>query len=95
MVGHLVESVRNAVTFLFVVQSKSGSTKILYKSTISPLGILHCDIQVSAYTAESFDHFIEALLAIMNPFPQRNSVLVMDNAAIHKSDQLAQMCEDR
>ncbi|KAF8330729.1 uncharacterized protein EI90DRAFT_2867159, partial [Cantharellus anzutake] len=67
-------------------------------------GILHCDIQVGTYMAKSFDHFIEALLATqagnrctltatMNPFPQRNSVLVMDNVAIHKSDQLAQMCE--
>jgi transposase len=58
-------------------------------------GILHCDIQVGAYTAEAFDHFVEALLAIMNPFPQQNSVLVMDNAAIHKSDRLVQMCEGR
>ena len=58
-------------------------------------GILHCDIQVGAYTAEAFDDFIEGLLAVLCPFPQRNSVLVMDNAAIHKSDQLLQMCEDQ
>jgi hypothetical protein len=58
-------------------------------------GILHCDIQVGAYTAETFDHFVAGLLTKMNHFPQRNSVLVMDNASIHKSEQLVQMCEDR
>jgi transposase len=58
-------------------------------------GILHCDIEVGAYTAEAFNHFIEALLTKMNPFPQPNSVLVMDNAPIHKSNQLVQMCEDQ
>jgi hypothetical protein len=49
-------------------------------------GILLCDIQVGAYTSEAFDNFVEALLTKMSPFSQRNSVLVMDNAAIHKSD---------
>ena len=58
-------------------------------------GILHCDVQVRAYTAEAFDHFIAALLTKMNHFPQKNSVLVMDNTLIHKSVQLVQMCEDR
>jgi transposase len=58
-------------------------------------GILFCDIQPGAYTAEAFDHFIEALLTKMNPFPQPNSVLVMDNATIHKSNRLVQMCEDQ
>jgi len=31
----------------------------------------------------------------MNPYPGPRSVLVMDNAPIHKSEQLAQMCRER
>jgi len=31
----------------------------------------------------------------MNPFPQKNSVVVMDNASIHKSAHLAEMIEQR
>jgi hypothetical protein len=31
----------------------------------------------------------------MNPFPQQNSVLVMDNASIHKSAELQEMVEAR
>jgi hypothetical protein len=58
-------------------------------------GILLCDIQVRSYTAEAFNHFAEMLLARMNPFPQPNSVLLMDNASIHKSHQLVQMCNDQ
>ena len=31
----------------------------------------------------------------MNPWPQENPVIIMDNASIHKSEQLQQMIEDR
>jgi hypothetical protein len=58
-------------------------------------GILHLAIQDSPYTAIQFNSFIEALLDNMSPFPQPNSVIVMDNASIHKSLVLQQMVEDR
>jgi putative effector of murein hydrolase LrgA (UPF0299 family) len=71
----------------------------IYRYSVLPAmsldGILFCDIQVGAYTADAFNHFAQALLARMNPFPQPNSVLVMDNASIHKSNQLIQLCEQR
>ncbi|KIK11608.1 hypothetical protein PISMIDRAFT_31810, partial [Pisolithus microcarpus 441] len=47
-------------------------------------GVLHLDIQECAYTAATFNEFINNLLDNMNPFPQKNSVIVMDNASIHK-----------
>lgn len=47
------------------------------------------------FTAASFNKFIEGLLDHMNPFPQKNSVIIMDNASIHKSDELREMIEDR
>ena len=58
-------------------------------------GILHLAIQDCPYTAIQFNSFVEALLDNMNPFPQPNSVIVMDNASIHKSPALRQMVEER
>jgi hypothetical protein len=58
-------------------------------------GILHLAIQDCPYTAILFNSFVEALLDNMNEFPQLNSVIVMDNASIHKSPELCQMVEER
>jgi len=58
-------------------------------------GILHVDIQQGAYTTDSFNDFIRGLFLHTNPFPGPQSVLIMDNASIHKSDELAQMCEEQ
>ena len=62
---------------------------------LSMHGILHVDIQHSAYTADSFNNFIGGLLLHMNPFPGPRSVLVMDNTSIHKSEELVEMCQER
>lgn len=43
----------------------------------------------------TFNGFVEGLLDNMNPFPGRNSVVVMDNASIHKSEELRAMIEAR
>jgi hypothetical protein len=57
--------------------------------------ILHLAIQDFPYTGVQFNSFIDALLDNMNQFPQSNSVIVMDNASIHKSPELRQMVEQR
>ena len=57
-------------------------------------GILHPAIQDCPYTTLQFNSFVDALLDNMNQFPQLNSVIVMDNASIHKSAEL-QMVEER
>ena len=58
-------------------------------------GILHLAIQDCPYTAVQFNSFTEALLDNMNRFLQPNSVVVMDNASIHKSPELCQMIEEQ
>lgn len=58
-------------------------------------GILHLDVLDRSYTSQLFNEFVDGLLDNMNPFPARNSVLVMDNASIHKSLILQQMVEAR
>ena len=66
-----------------------------YLPAMSLDGILHLAIQDRPYTTTQFNSFIEALLDNMNHFPQPNSVIVMDNASIHKSQELRQMVEER
>jgi hypothetical protein len=58
-------------------------------------GILHLDIQNSSYTAATFYDFIDGLLDNMNPFPQCNSVVVMDNASIHHAAEVQDLIEGR
>lgn len=58
-------------------------------------GILYYVIQHGSHTRESFISFIDGLLDFMNPFPLPNSVLVIDNASIHKSSIIREMVEAR
>ncbi|KAJ3750717.1 hypothetical protein DFH05DRAFT_1380181, partial [Lentinula detonsa] len=54
-------------------------------------GILHLDIQDWSFTTASFNAFVDGLLNVMNPFPGKNSIVVMDNASIYKSHALREM----
>ena len=69
--------------------------KYLVLPALSIDGIVHADIQAATYTANTFNTFIEALLLCMNPFPGPCSVLIMDNASIHKSERLEEICAKR
>ncbi|KDN41834.1 hypothetical protein RSAG8_07205, partial [Rhizoctonia solani AG-8 WAC10335] len=51
-------------------------------------GVLGLDVVRGSFTAETFLNFIEKLLANMNPFPGDNSVIVMDNCRIHRSQEV-------
>ena len=42
-----------------------------------------------------FHEFIGELLMRMQPFPGNNSVIVMDNACIHKNQEVIDMIEER
>jgi DDE superfamily endonuclease len=72
---------------------------ILFRYSILPAfsldGILHLDVLDGSYKAATFNEFIDSLLNHMNPFPQKNSVIVMDNASIHKSFCLEEMVQQR
>jgi transposase len=41
-----------------------------------------------------FEEFIEQLLPFCNPWPEKYSVLVMDNASIYHTEWIKQMCRD-
>lgn len=58
-------------------------------------GILALEVLDHSFSTDDFNKFITRLLDPMNPFPMRNSVIVMDNASIHHSDELRHMVEAR
>ena len=58
-------------------------------------GILHLEVVENAITGADFHRFVEGLLPRMNEFPLPNSVLVIDNASIHKVEGIREMVEDR
>jgi transposase len=62
---------------------------------ISLDGVLHLDILTRSWTAEEFRPFLEVLLDRMNPYPQKNSVLILDNASSHHFEDLRQLVEGR
>ena len=102
--GHLLAIALGDTTTSFVENGgRTSSNNSLYslvsRYSVLPAmsldGILHLAIQDQPFTAIEFNSFIEALLGNMNPFPLPNSVIIMDNASIHKSPELQQMIEDR
>ena len=58
-------------------------------------GPLYLMAQKDAYNSDDFVCFINGLLDAMNPYPEKNSVIVMDNASIHKAACLRPMIEQR
>lgn len=62
---------------------------------ISLDGVLHIDILTRSWTADEFRLFVDVLLDQMNPYPQKNSVLVLDNASAHHFDDLREVVEGR
>ncbi len=48
-----------------------------------------------SFNTELFTQFIEDLLGSMQPFPAAKSVIVMDNCAIHKAQQIRDLIESR
>ncbi|KIO16634.1 hypothetical protein M407DRAFT_53523, partial [Tulasnella calospora MUT 4182] len=58
-------------------------------------GIIYSQIREGSFTGELFFDFVSNLLDRMQPFPNPNSVLVMDNCAIHKIAGIQELVEER
>ncbi|KZV82862.1 hypothetical protein EXIGLDRAFT_592156, partial [Exidia glandulosa HHB12029] len=54
-------------------------------------GVLRVAVQDRSYKGDDFFDFIESLLDDMRPFPEPNSVIVCDNASIHKQQELREL----
>jgi transposase len=58
-------------------------------------GYIGYSIFQGAFNAELFIEFVEEkVLPHCNPYPGPRSVLILDNASIHKNDRLRELCED-
>ena len=58
-------------------------------------GIIECAVVEGSFNTELFMDFIRNLLSKMQPFPNPNSVIVMDNCAIHKAPEIRELIEAR
>jgi transposase len=57
-------------------------------------GILHLEVLDKAITGDDFRRFVQGLLPRMNQWPLPNSVLVIDNASIHKVADIREIVEE-
>ena len=58
-------------------------------------GVLHLEVVKNVVTGAIFRRFIEGLLPLMNRWPLPNSVLVVNNASIHKVAGIRELVEER
>jgi transposase len=76
-----------------VIQPLKRSERWSILPVYSAAGFMDWEIVQGSFTAELFNKFVaEKVLPLATPYPGPRSVLVMDNAAIHHSDELAEMC---
>ena len=92
---YFVRGVRyvKSIICLLLISSVFGRYSIL--PAISLDGILHLDILTRSWTGDEFCKYISVLLDNMNPFPQWNSVIIMDNASAHHFEGLQDIVEAR
>lgn len=62
---------------------------------MSHTGIIYAKVVEGSFTASKFYDFIEVLLLRMQQFPAPNSVVVMDNARIHKDPRVLDLITSR
>ena len=68
-------------------------TKYSILPALSLDGIIHLEVLDKAITGEDFRHFVQGLLPCMNAWPLPKSVLVIDNASIHKLAGIHELVE--
>jgi hypothetical protein len=69
-------------------------TKYSILPAISLDGILHLEVLKHAITGDTFYQFVQGLLLRMNKWPLPHSVLVVDNASIHKVAGIRELVEE-
>ena len=55
-------------------------------------GVIYSDIVKGSYNGKKFVWFMDELTSVMNPYPGKNSVLVMDNCWIHHVPEVEEVC---
>jgi DDE superfamily endonuclease len=77
----------------------SQTANFCYRYSLLPAlsldGMISASILKGSFTTQTFLDFIHKTLRKMNPFPSKNSVLVMDNTRIHHHPSIVEMIEQR
>ena len=58
-------------------------------------GIIYSHIKEGSYNGDQFMEWLDGLLRVMNPYPARHSVLILDNCRIHHVEGVEERCEER
>ncbi|KAF8592791.1 hypothetical protein K439DRAFT_1324185, partial [Ramaria rubella] len=58
-------------------------------------GIIYHHIVKGSFDGDLFQEYLQGLLKFMNPYPLKNSVLIMDNCSIHHVEGVAELCQER
>ncbi|KAJ7756498.1 hypothetical protein DFH07DRAFT_742823, partial [Mycena maculata] len=61
---------------------------------ITTEGIIFSHIKTGGYNGDQFLLWLEGLLQVMNPYPAKHSVLVLDNCRIHHVEGVEEMCAE-
>ena len=62
---------------------------------LSLYGVTNVLVVKGSITGDIFAEFVTDLMRTMNPYPGPNSVLVMDNASIHRNEELEESAKER
>ncbi|KAJ7202543.1 hypothetical protein GGX14DRAFT_370262 [Mycena pura] len=60
---------------------------------LSTEGIIYSHIKTGGYNGDQFLLWLEGLLQVMNRYPAKHSILVLDNCRIHHVDGVEERCE--
>ena len=75
------------------ISYKSNPGRYSILPALSLDGILHVEVFDHPINGDNFLSFVEGLVERMQPWPLPNSILIMDNAAIHCVDGVREMVE--
>ena len=80
-------------SFFMVPYNKHCRYSVLPALTMD--GIIFLNVVKGSFDGDTFQEFLSGLLQVMNPYPGENSVLVMDNCAIHHVEGVAELCHEQ
>jgi len=85
-------SARGTPAVRFVVNQNPERISLLPAITIG--GLVALTTTTETFKRPQFEHFLEFdLIPRMNPYPGKNSVLVCNNATIHRGDRVKELCK--
>lgn len=58
-------------------------------------GIIHVRIIPGSFDGPAFSSFLRSLVLVMNPWPGKNSVLILDNSSIHHVQEVEDIASSR